>query len=209
MEKKVIWIIGSNCSGKTTQSKLIHKNLNKSKYKQIINVLFTNSLNEDDNTFITLYDTTCHVGKVEDNQCTGTDSLSTKDKIEMSYLDLILNHDKNIVLIDGVLATSLWSGIINQVKPMFNIETSVYLLDYKTNEANYARLRQRRANKTGKPVESIVLEEKTLLNVAGKIKGFRSMFEKVKDDFNVSCIIDAELPIAEIHKIIVKKSKLK
>ena len=207
--KKVIMIIGGNASGKTTTAKLIHQNCNGiSKAKEIRKLEFINENNEDDFTFVTLYDRTAHVGKVEDNQCTGTDSLNTKNKIEFSYLYLVMLSDVRIIVLDSIMSTSTWSEMIHQVNHKYDVKTILVLLNYKDIEANYVRLKQRRAHKTGEPVESIILNDTTQSNVLSKLKGFKNMFEKIKNNFNVSIEIDADLPAEEIHQLIKQAAGL-
>ncbi len=205
MTKNIVWIIGSNSSGKTTQSKLIHKNCNGNGDKTITPLPFINSKFEEDLTYYTIYQKTAHVGKVEDTQCTGTDSLNTKDKIEMAYLCLI---DENVetIVIDGILATGTWCDMIHQVRPEYDIKTNIILLNFDSPEANFKRLRQRRANKSGLDVKDIILEEKTQENVANKLKTFRSIFERTKSQFNVSLEINADLSESQIHNLIVQKT---
>jgi len=206
--KKVIWILGSNACGKTSQSKLIHENCNGTKVKEIKQIDFINENDEDEKTFVTIYDKTSHVGKVEDNQCTGTDSLNKRSMIEMAYLYLVLSTTVETIVIDGILATATWSPMIHQVNSQQKVQTILILLNYKSVEANYARLKQRRANKTGEPIESIVLSENTQSNVLSKYKGFKNMYEKIKDQFNVSVEIDADLPAMTIHRRITQIADL-
>jgi len=206
--KTIIWILGGNCAGKTTQSKLIHQNCNNISSKTIHKVNFVNENNEDDITYYTTFDRTGHVGKIEDNQCTGTDSLKTRAQIEMSYLSLVFDTNIETIVIDGIMSTATWNTMIHQVKIKQDIHSVVILLNYNSPEANFTRLRQRRANKTGQPVSSIELSENTQENVSRKIKLFKTMFDKVKGDFTMSAEIDADLPMLKIHKMITQLANI-
>lgn len=208
--KKVIMIIGSNSSGKTSQAKLIHKNYNGTgSAKEIRQIDFINEDGEQDKTFVTLYDKSAHVGKMEDDtQCTGTDSLNSRARVEMAYLYLMLSTKIEVIVLDAILSTGTWSEMIHQVQTQQNIHTVLILLNYSSPEANYARLRQRRSNKTGQPVDSIILSDKTQENVFSKLKGFKNMFEKIKYDFNVYSEIDADLPAETIHLMITQLAGL-
>lgn len=197
-------LIGSNSSGKTSQAKLIHQNLNNTATKTIKEINFTNSKDEEDKTFVTIFDRTAHVGKLENTQCTGTDTLNSRDKVEMAYLYLIMSTNIEVIVLDAILSTGTWPEMIHQVKTKQKIQSYLFLLNYSSPEANYARLRQRRAKKNGLPVESIDLSDNTQDNVAGKLKGFKNMFEKVKGEFDYATEIDADFPIERIHKMITQ-----
>lgn len=197
---KVVWIIGANATGKTTQSKLLHFALNLNSNKVISELHFINSKGEVDKTSFTLYDNSAHVGALRDNQCTGTDSLSTKDQIEMAYLSI----SSPLIVIDGIMATGSWVDMIKQVN---DIETYIILLNFDKLEDNLERVQERRWQK--KPTTANghkcyeELNEKTIKNITGKWRGFYSLYCKVYNQFDHYTMIEATLSKEEINKQIL------
>ncbi len=204
-KSKVLWIIGGNASGKTTQSKLLHQKLSGDKYKHIVQFEFINSKNNVDKTSYTLYQNSAHVGAMRDNQCTGTDSLSTKDQIEMSYLTLMDNFKMNYVLIDGIMSTQSWVEMILQAQPD---ETYLVLLTFDKIEDNLKRVQERRFIKNQTFINGMKylepLKDKTISNVTGKWRGFYSLFMRVHKQFTAYKIIDATLSREKINNEILK-----
>lgn len=96
IKKNVIFIIGSNASGKTTVAKMLHDKLGDSK-KQIIK-------GEIDGVeyCYTSFGSVCHVGAVNDNQCTGTDTLSKKIQVETSYIMALNDEHSQIIILDPI-----------------------------------------------------------------------------------------------------------
>ena len=212
--KTIIWLIGSNASGKTTQSKLLHQHF---KTKDIEHHKW---IEDGDNVKFTTFGRIGHVGLVGDNQCTGTDTLNSKKSIDMSLAYCLYNCD--IVILDGIMATGQWSEIINQ----YDIaKTIVILLQFDKLEDNLRRVAERRVYKKideggndGADIadfEFLVdyelddFKEKTIKNISSKFKGFKSMYERVKNDCNYSVEISANLTQDEIHvKILQELNKL-
>jgi adenylate kinase family enzyme len=185
--KIVIWIIGSNSSGKTTQSRLLHGSLGVS--DQIIS--------NDGDAYISYYgETISHVGKVGDNQCTGTDTLQTKAAIRASYL-LALEHS-NVVILDGIMATGQWYEMIREA----DVKLLTVLLHFNSDQANFNRVIQRRRNK-GRDVDD--LDDKTKENLRNKIGTFKRLFDKVTDRSDRSIMIDADMDAEEIHGLILNE----
>ena len=189
-----LWIIGSNGSGKTTQAKLLHQIEPNSSpiYKTSSLAGSTICYTEFGPSHLV-----CNVGWVKDNQCTGVDSLSTREQIEKSYQKALFSQNK-IIIVDGIMATGTWLNFLRNDKT----KLIVILLHFESTIQNAKRIQQRRANKENGVVRPI--EEKTFKNLEGKIKGFKSMFDKAKQVADESLQINANLPEQEIHEAICK-----
>lgn len=209
-QKLLIWIMGSNASGKTTQSKLIHETLSNLTSKKLI----TEDL-EEVQIKATIFDNSAHVGHLKDNQCTGTDTLNSKIGVDASFCYLY-SQDVDYIVVDGILCTAQWLEIFRQ----FPIKILVILLQFPSLESNLLRIAERRTYKQieaggndGADIadfEFIVqwhydeFAEKTKKNISGKIRGFKSMYDKVSKDCDYSVEIDATLPLEEIHEKIIQ-----
>lgn len=214
-KKLLIWLMGSNATGKTTQSKLLHESISGLKNKELI----TEHLSDGILLKATLFDHSGHVGHLKDNQCTGTDTINSKDGVDASFCYLLDKDDISYIIVDGILCTAQWMNIFKQFPDQ--VEILVVLLQFPTLEDNLRRVVERRVCKKiddcgndGADIEIFDilveqglenLEEKTLKNVGGKFKGFKSMFEKVKPDCDYSVEIDASLPVDDIHVEILQK----
>jgi uridine kinase len=110
------------------------------------------------------------------NQCTGTDTISKKEMIREGY-ELLLNKGVKLIIIDGIMATTTWLDFLKNDKS----KLMVVLLDFPTVEDNLERVIQRRIKKKPKDELKIIesITEKTMANLEGKIKGFRSLYNKV------------------------------
>lgn len=187
MKNLVIWLIGSNSSGKTTQARLLHEQFQTCD-KKIVNF---NQSGVD--TFYTDFGLIANLGKVSDNQCTGTDTLNKKVQVEYAFNRLI-EIDKPIIVVDGILATYQWQKFIFQPD---NYHKLVFFLNFSSLENNIRRVRQRRYNKTGIDKD---LDEKTCANLRGKIVGFTNLYNKLKKGADQAVEIDADLSIHKIHQ---------
>lgn len=164
MMKTVVWFLGSNGTGKTTQTKSLLNVLGNKNNIEII------TGKEEDTEFkYTKYGNVSALGIISDRDCCGCDTLSTKAMIRLSYLKAI--EDTDIVFIDGIMSTNTWIEFIRER------EVKVLVVHFKISlEENLLRVLQRR-NQT--------LEEmgddrfmKLHDNLKGKIKGFQSSFNK-------------------------------
>lgn len=212
-QKILIWIMGSNASGKTTQSKLIHEALSGKEKELITEQLFGSVVVK-----ATLFENSSHIGHLKDNQCTGTDTINSKEGVDASFCYLLLNSSTSYIVVDGILCTAQWLSIFKQFP---NVKILVILLQFPTLEQNLRRVVERRVYKKieagGNDLADIMdfemfvemgienLEEKTLKNVGSKFKGFKSMYEKVKPECDYCIEIDASLSIEEIHVEILQK----
>ena len=190
MEKKKItlWLLGSNASGKTTQAKKLHSLFGTSqpKFNEFV-------LNGQKCCYTEFKGGIANVGWVKDNQCAGTDSLATREKIEQSYTRALLSPSTKIVIVDGIMATGRWVDFLKNDKSLL----FVVLLDFESVITNAKRIQQRRAAKDGGVIKP--LDEKTLKNIEGKIKNFRRMFERVSEVADLNMSINARQDIEEIH----------
>lgn len=180
----VVWLIGSNASGKTTQAKMLHNSLG-NKPKQIL---------RGEDYKITTFGNIINLGEVNDNQCTGADTLKGKVEFIKSF-EVAMKLRPVIIIVDAIMATGQFIEFLN--KP--NVILFPILLDYITVNSNIDRIKQRRAKKKSVDPDSIQIDEKTYKNIEGKIRGFRSLFEKAKvvSKHHLKCI--ATNPATSIH----------
>ncbi len=189
----VIWIIGSNGSGKTTQAKLLG-NFFKTEPLKIIEGT-ENNINW---AYSTYGNKIANVGRVQNNPCCGTDTLQTKEQIRLSYLKAITNH--KIVILDGIMASGAWLEFINEV------ETNILLvlLDIDIND-NLKRIRARRSAKNAD--KEIIINPSTVENLKGKIKGFKSLYNNLSDKIDNKIIIEAKSNVSDVNNRILKELK--
>lgn len=183
--KTVIWIIGSNSAGKTTLARKFHDHLS-SKPKQIIR-----GVEEGINYCYTSFGDVCHVGAINDNQCTGTDTLGKKENVECSFLMCLLDESSKYIILDPIMSTGKYVSMLHQ----FDCKVILIYLHFDHEIDNFRRVQIRRQNKTGKTGE---LAEKTKDNLRRKMKIFSNLYEKAKLHCFKSVKIDANLSSKEI-----------
>lgn len=177
--KLFIWLIGTNGSGKTTQAKMFH-NFACEQTQQI----------DINNGEVKISHWGCkiaHVGLIGKNQCTGTDTLNTKEQIKNSFLKACDLAD--IVVVDGIMATGTWYDDIFKFK---KTEDCIYVLvnlHYFNEKEMIERLKKRRFLKEG----VAEISDDTIEKIKTKNKGFFRLFEKQKSFFDISLQIDASL----------------
>lgn len=211
-KKKIIWILGSNATGKTTQSRLLHE-----KYANGEKRIFNFKEGDYPVKYTTFGSNIGHVGLIGDNQCTGTDTLNSKVSVEMSTLYCLNLCD--MVIVDGILATATWIDIFNQFPD--SVEVYMILLQFDTLEDNLMRLSERRMMKDiNKGVEDPPLdveqyesllnlyrhkfEERTMKNMSNKFKIFKSIYDRTHHKCKKSIQISANLTESEVFSIINK-----
>lgn len=189
---KVVWLIGSNASGKSTQAKLLHKHFS-TKPKDIV------SMEVDGISFsFTDFGKSAHVGEIGNNQCTGTDTLGKKQQVELSYFTCVnCLPEVEYVILDPIMSTGKYVDLIRE----YDVELYLVLLNFNTPEANCRRVQSRRFNKTGVMEE---LTENTKKNIENKRKNFLRLFNRVCDLCDGSMLINAELNEKTIHQHILK-----
>jgi len=186
--KNVIWIYGSNASGKTTQARLIHESLSNSAEKTIFSG-FEGGLKWE----YTLYDNSVHIGGIKDNQCTGTDTLPQKSQVILTY-DEIMKREASIdvIVLDPIMSTGKHIELLRK----YSINLLVIYLHFETPEDNFYRVIHRRYIKSG-IVED--LSDKTKENLAGKQRGFYSLYERTKHLCDAHIKINADEELEDIH----------
>jgi len=179
----IIWLIGGNCTGKTTQAREIHK------YFQKLQTHSTKErvIEESNFCYTSMSDISCNAGNLLKSQCSGTDTLSTKQQIE----DCI-NYTKDrypIVVIEGIMATGQW---IHFLKQQDTILFTVFL--NMTPEINFKMVSQRRAAKKGIAPTDIQISQKTKENMASKLRGFFLLYNRMQplSDFAMKIDVDGK-----------------
>lgn len=192
--KTVIWFIGSNSSGKTTQCRMLHEHIsgfNKKIHKGVTE-------NEVEWVYTT-FGKTSHVGAVNDNQCTGTDTLPLKVNVEASYLKCLMDSKSDYVLLDPIMSTFQYVEMLRQ----FPIKLYLVYLHFETAEENFDRVIKRREQKTQKFGE-IVLSDKTKENISRKQQNFYNLYNKAKHECDKHILVNANDKPRKIHKQIRK-----
>lgn len=202
MKNKItVNFIGSNASGKSTQSKILHSQF-KTKEKEIIKIF---SKRRENDKLIDVYKgcytdfgLIANLGNVNENQCSGTDTLSTKEQIEISY-NKCIEDNKKIIVVDAIMYTGQWLKFLKNDQSYLLL----VLLDFKKLEDNIERIINRRMLKN--PDKNISLNQKTVDNISGKIRGFRSQFENAKKETDFSLKIDCMKSKEDINSMILSK----
>lgn len=177
MQKKVIWIIGSNSSGKTTLAKNLHYLFNREEY-----VPFRVS---EDKLFTLTGERCAHMGKLSrEGACSGTDSLKGMEQFQKSFS--LAKKEREIIFADGVMATGSWINFLfsdpNDIRILIHLEVD--------EETNIERLRKRRAEKAGIRPEEVEIKEKTYANLYRKRRNFLSLFKKGSGKATISLSVN-------------------
>lgn len=204
----VIWIIGGSGVGKSTLARNLHEWIRKTLYSGKQNgpilVRFPKSTPE---IFYTKYsDYSCNLGDMTKSQCGGCDTLSNKEQIISTFNQAI--QDFPIVVLEGIMATGQWGDFLK------TRDTILFLVHLgMSSENNFKRLKERRSIKKGVDVSKIVLEQKTMDNLSRKLRGFKSLYNKMKSlsDFSIDMEVDnkdektvARLVIGKLEKIFLE-----
>ena len=204
--KLVVWIIGTNGSSKTTQARMLHEYFRNIAGDIIRPLLFEydkNGCGSGSNSsqtyfyFTKMGSLSSNLGNLKGNACSGTDNLGKKEQVILAFKKA-LQHTP-VVVLEGIMATGQYIEFLK------TDETIVYLVHLTlTEDALFDRLKHRRATKTGLGIESVIIAPKTRENMLGKLKGFKSLFERMKSRVDLSREIDStKLTKEQIHKIIV------
>lgn len=187
-KKNVIWFIGSNASGKTTQSKKFHEGVSDKSTKKIVN-----KKDQEGNRIFeyTIYDNSGHVGALRDNQCTGTDSLGTKDMVVQTYNKLCGIEHISFILLDPIMSTGKYVEFLRK----FDSNIMLIHLHFPSVEDNLKRIDIRRSNKgVHKP-----MDPKTIENITRKNKTYLSLFNSMRDKVDCCLQINANESEEAIH----------
>jgi len=203
VNKLCIWIIGSNSVGKTTQARLLHEY-----FAELYGVQPNPQLIKIQDKGLEVKLTTfspfsVNLGDLTTSQCGGTDTLGTKNQIISAY-NLALQISP-VVIVEGIMATGQWIDFLKQDKVHVIL---IYLR--MSDDLNFERLRNRRAIKKGISVEEVILTEKTKDNVIGKLRGFESLYERMKNqcDYFMKVNVDQRLVFDVFDRIKIKLEKI-
>lgn len=163
MNKIVIWFLGSNGTGKTTQTKNILNMVGEPEKIEIVQ----GYEEEVEYRYTKFGSMIAALGTVSDRDCCGCDTLKNKASIRLSYLKAI--EDCQIVLIDGIMSTGTWIEFIREK------DVKLLVVHFKIElENNLLRVLGRR----GKEIHEVDDEnlERLAGNLQGKIKGFHNQY---------------------------------
>ncbi len=197
--KLIVWLIGSNSSGKTTQSRMLHDFFGNGKMevnKRISPMGFNLK-------YTTFGSNIANLGVIQDTDCCGADTISLKEDMVMSYQYAC--EASEIVVVDAIMATGSYIEFLRHSIPD-PVKILLVHLDI-SEEANFQRVRSRRATKRGKDLDEEQLSLKTRQNLAGKIKGFKSLFQRMQPLVDKAIIVNAELPREKIQEFILCEIK--
>lgn len=196
--KAIIWIVGSNATGKTTLSKNLHSLLSGT---NVSTPYTTKDAQKKVIASTSIYGLTAHVGIIKnDVQCTGTDGLKNKEQIEMS-LNLALKYGGGVAIVDGIMSTGTWADMfLKATDNIFMIE-----LAFQDSNLHLERLAIRRLNKQGIEITESNIEdclsefkEKTIDNILRKRINFYNQTQNVKSKIKTLVHIEASLIEEEI-----------
>lgn len=196
--KLAIWIIGGSGCGKTTLAMEIHKIMAEMTDSKLKPEVIGWGHKEREFMFTRMSKYSANLGEFGHTACSGTDTLSTKDRISTSYLEAIKHVP--IVIIEGIMSTMTWIHFIRQP-----LNTKVFLIHLEISpEENFKRVRRRRAEKQGISQENVVLAPKTLENLKRKLKTFKSQYRqmnsKVEYHLSINCEVLDQARTVEIVK---------
>jgi len=200
-KKLVVWIIGGNSVGKTTLAEFLHLYYSYLAGKESVEIYRGKMADGKDWVYTSMNSYSANLGEFGTTQCSGTDTLNTKARIIESFERALKTHP--VVIIEGIMATGTWIEFLKRE------DTLVFIIFLDMNDAgNFKRLRSRRATKMGVRVDDVELSSKTQLNLAGKLKGFRSLYLRMKPHADFSLKVDAELFSAEqIYEKTIREMK--
>lgn len=200
--KLAIWIIGGSGVGKTTLAIEIHKIISEITDSKLKSKVVGWGEKEKQFLFTHMTKYSAHVGSLGGTACSGTDTLSTKDRISKSFQEAI--HHYPIVVLDGIMATATW---FDWLKAEPNVKLFLIHIEISPEE-NFKRLRNRRAIKQNIKAENVVLQPKTLDNLRGKLKGFANLYRKIapKSDYHIqirSDVLSRERTVEIVQKYMI------
>ena len=195
-KKLVIWIIAANSVGKTSLSRHLHKyfgdtvGINKTRLRRFKKTGMKYCFTE-------MSPISANLGNLKGNACSGTDTLGKKEQIIAATNESLKHH--SVVIVEGIMATSQW------IKFLKRSDTILLLIHLKVEEKTmFNRLRQRRGLKLGISPDKVEITSKTEKNMMGKVRGFQSMFNKLKDQVDISLEIDTNgKSIEQVGKITI------
>ncbi len=185
MSKKIlIWIQGSNGSGKTTQSRLLTE-------------LFAGKAKEDatekigDDHYYTVYGKSglAVMGKMGKNQCTGLDSVYSKlgaAGVSITLAKALGDKDVRVIICECVFATMAWynrwveAGLRDKFI-LFAIHLELTMWE------NFKRIQERRTKKAGEGEwYNTTLPDTVYKNVGAKNRETRNIYMKLEGTHETS-----------------------
>lgn len=193
----IVWILGSMASGKTTQSRMLLKNLGEGEEKVVHTVY------EDRNIIYTRKGNVAVIGQMKNGVATGgIDPVMSKLKVEGVVASIKeANKHCSLVVVEGAQAAATWLPAIKELDENFvlvHLELSF--------ENNFRRLKQRQHKKDSKGLEDwrdVELIDNNFISIIGKSKQYRNLFHKIKGETVNSLQIDATKDEETIHKQIL------
>lgn len=199
-KKLVIWFIGGNSVGKTTQARAIHQffsiySVQSDKPSKIVE--WEESGKKI--AYTKMNKLSSNLGRLTDRQCSGTDTMGSKDQIFHSF-DAAL-ADSQVVIIEGIMATGKWIELLRRD----DVVLWTILLDV-SEDVNFMRLRQRRGIKLGIDPSEVQIARKTQENLSSKLRGFRSLFDRAQpvSDYSTKIFTDS-MDIDKVTDMLIDK----
>lgn len=195
MENIILWFIGANATGKTTQAALFHKYLQGK--KRHFGLSYKDGTTEGGVKwkYTICSEMSSNLGRMNHPllvpngdkalDCCGTDTLSTKVQIMESLKRA--KKASSIVVVDGIMATGQWIEFLKDES------THVCLIFCDIDiDTCLKRLKKRRAQKLGVSIFDVdEFTEKTVENITGKVNGFRSLWLRMYDQCDSRLKIDS------------------
>lgn len=175
---KILWLLGSMASGKTTQHKLLVELLGDGQ------IVTRNGVKEPAPFCYSMSGSVGSLGMLKEGvQTCGIDPVYSdlkKDGLRTS-IAMAFEDGADLIIMEGAQASMEWYKQV--ILPQF-FDTELYVVHLSISfDHNLQRLRQRRWLKTHETLEGftgsnqMVLEDRTYENVLGKNKQYRSLFK--------------------------------
>lgn len=175
---KILWLIGSMASGKTTQHKLLMELLGDGKIK------LHNGCKENPSFCYSISGNVGSLGMLKEGvQTCGIDPVYGDLKKEGLRLSIAMAYEggADLIIMEGAQASMEWYKQV--ILPQY-YDAELYVVHLSISyDHNLQRLRQRRWLKSHETLEGftgsdqMVLEDRTYDNVLGKNKQYRSLFK--------------------------------
>lgn len=199
-KKIVIWLLGSNGSGKTTQCKNIldyFNGLPKNKPTPELKTKYVDSVMK---SCYTVYrgSGVAVLGVLGKNQCTGLDSVYSKigaDGVVESLKNALNDKEVQIILVECVFGTFSWYE--NWVKAKLRDKFKLIFIHLEMSLwENYRRIQWRRAKKLGVTNwKDIELEDTVYKNVGNKNRETRVIYQKLAGQHEKSKVKLADIAV--------------
>lgn len=182
MKKHIVWILGTNASGKTSLSRNVHKinNTDTSKYRKIL------TPGRIGRCGITLFENTAHIGFLEAHAATnGSDMISKKADMRRTIEFALSLNQVKVVVLDALMSTSTWREFLRRDDIILTV---VHV--FCEEKENVERLRRRRIEKYPDDPDKQIVTDVTAGKVWSKRKYFFNLFDWTMEYSDVGCEID-------------------